>query len=222
MPGAGSATTSPTARYTAIITAAGQQQSFRATSVQSGCACGNTDRISQVTDVATNQGSQQITYTSNGQTGHVTVLVTGGNAYVLGDAFALTNYMGYKPDAAASYSNQWIQIPPTDPDFRAVSTDVTLSSSVGDLYLPLPVSLSPNRSVNGRVVIGVMGTTPATTNSPAATVSLYARATGIPLPVEEDIVRGNYSAGLTFSHWNERLRIVAPANATPISTTGLE
>jgi hypothetical protein len=27
---------------------------------------------------------------------------------------------------------------------------------------------------------------------------------------------------LKFSHWNERVRIATPANATPISTTGLE
>jgi hypothetical protein len=103
-----------------------------------------------------------------------------------------------------------------------VSADVTLPSSISDLSLPRPLRLSPNRKVNGRAVIGVMGTKPATASSPALTMSLYAQASGIPLPVEEDIVKGDYLASLKFSHWNERVRIATPANATPISTTGLE
>jgi hypothetical protein len=53
-------------------------------------------------------------------------------------------------------------------------------------------------------------------------MTLYARASGTPLPVEEDVVKGDYSGSVSFSHWNERLHIATPPDATPISITGLE
>jgi hypothetical protein len=210
-------TTSPNILFASMLIAGEQQRSVHFSSIQSAGA----DRVLMTVDAGVTQGIQRITCTCNGQLGHVTVLVTGGNAYVLGDTFGLTNYMHYKSDAVANYSERWIQIPPTDPNFKAVSADVTLASSIGDLYAPTPRWLSAGGG-KGSSLIGVSGTKPATANSPAITVSLYTRATGKPLPVEEDIVKGTYQAKLTFEHWNERVQIATPANATPISTTGLE
>jgi hypothetical protein len=201
-----------------MLSAGEQQRSVHVTSVQSV----GTERIVELADSGSTQGIQRITFTYNAQIGHVTVLVIGETAYVRGDSFTLTNYMRYRPDAATTYSGQWIQIPRTDPDFKRVSRDVTLPSSVGDLSIPPPLRLSPNRELNGRAVTGVTGTQGATPNAAAITVSLYARPSGIPLPVEQDVVQGGYLARVTFSRWNERVRIAAPANAIPISTTGLE
>jgi hypothetical protein len=82
-----------------MLIAAAQQQSVHYTSVQSS----GSDHVVQVADVGLDQGIQRITCTCNGQLGHVTVLVTGGNAYVLGDTFGLINYMGYNSDAATTY-----------------------------------------------------------------------------------------------------------------------
>jgi len=217
VPAAGSATSSPTNLYTAMIAAGKKQESVHYTSIQNV----GTDRVVMSADVAATQGIQRIAYTKNGQTGHVLVAVTGGNAYVLGDAFTLVNYMGYNAAAAAAYSDQWIQIPPTDPDFKAVTANVTLPSSVGELDVPTPLVDSPSMEVNGRVVIGVMGTAPATSSSSSMIVSLYAGPAGR-LPFEEYVMQGNSQSTTRFSRWNERIKIGAPVNATPISDTGLE
>lgn len=93
---AASSASSPDSLYSSMLIAAAQQKSVHYTSVQD-CGCTSAAHIVQVTDVASNQGIQRITVTAGGQTSHVTVLVTGGNAYVLGDSFALTNYMGTSP-----------------------------------------------------------------------------------------------------------------------------
>jgi hypothetical protein len=217
VPAAG-ATTSPSTLFASILDAGEQQQSVHYISTASSTS----SHVVQVADVGPGQGIQRITCTCKGQLGHVTVLVTGGNAYVLGDTFGLINYMGFNADAATTYSERWVQIPPTDRNFKAVSSDVTLPSSIIDLSLPRPLRPSPNREVKGRAVIGVTGTVPATAGSPALTMTLYARASGTPLPVEEDVVKGDYSGSVSFSHWNERLHIATPPDATPISITGLE
>jgi len=218
VPAAGSTTLSAQNLYASMIVAGKAQESVHYTSIQNA----GVDRVVMSADVAATQGIQRITYTSNGQTGHVLVAVTGGNAYVLGDTFTLINYMGYNAAAAASYSEQWIQIPPTDPDFKAVSADVTLPSSIGELDVPTPVADSSSMEVNGKLVIGVMGTAPATSSSDVSTVYLYARSTGRPLPVQEYVMQGDSQTTTTFSRWNERVNIGTPANATPISNTGLE
>jgi hypothetical protein len=216
-PSAGAAATSPSKFFVSMLAAGERQQSVRVGSVQNEGA----GRIVQVTDAGRTQGVQQITYTNSGQTGHVTVLVTGGNAYVVGDAFTLANYMGFNADAAAAYAGQWIEIPSTDPDFKAVASDVTLSSAIGDLSVPQPVEQSPSTVIAGRIVTGVTGTQPAAAGSTAMMVSFFARETGTPLPVEEIILKGSYQATVTFSNWNERVRLTIPTHATLISTVGL-
>jgi hypothetical protein len=209
--------TSPTALLRSILVSAEAENAVRYVSVQSA----GTDRISEVTDAAWDQGIQRITYTHAGQTGHVTVLLKSGTAYVNGDTFALTSYMGYDPDASATYSGRWIEIPSGDHDYNAVSTDVTMPEAV-QLYVPTPLWLSSSGDVQGRPAIGVSGAKTATATSPAMTVTLFAQAAGPPLPVEQDIVKGAYTATVTFSRWNEKVRIAAPPSPTPIATTGLE
>jgi hypothetical protein len=128
-----------------ILVAGEAQKSVHYVSVQSAGG----DRIVEVADAAWDQGIQRITYTHAGQTGHVTVLVTPGTAYVNGDTFALTSYMGYGPDAASAYSGRWIEIPSSDHDYNAVSSDVTMPQAV-QLYVPTPVWLSSMRLLRAR------------------------------------------------------------------------
>jgi hypothetical protein len=217
---AASSATSPDTLFRAMLLAGQQQHSVHYVSVQQ---CGCAARIVEVTDAGATEGIQRVTVSSAGQIGHVTVLVTGGGAYVLGDVFSLVNYMGYKPEAAATYAGQWIQIPPTDPDYRAVSADVTLPSLMADLYVPGPLALSRARKIAGRTVMGVTGRRPATATSRALTVSIYAQAHGLPLPVEEDVVNGLDRSTVSFSRWNEPVQVDAPAdNVISIMGTGLE
>ena len=215
-PSAG-ATIAPSALYSSILVAGEEQHSVHYVSVQTS----GPDRIVEVADAARTEGIQRITYTQGGQTGKVTVLVTPASAYVRGDAFALAKYMGYAEAASVVYSERWIQIPVTDPDYAPVSTDVTMPEAV-EVYVPAPVWSSSSAPIQGQAVVGVSGSRPATAKSPALSITLWARATGTPLPLTQEITKGLYSATVTFTRWNEPLRISAPSDATPIGSTGLE
>src|SRR5690349_4500560 len=83
------ATSSPQALLTSILSAGRAQHSVHYVSD----ARLGTLRVIQVADAATAQGIQRITYVKAGHSGHVTVIVSGRNAYVRGDVFALANYM---------------------------------------------------------------------------------------------------------------------------------
>ena len=52
--------------------------------------------------------------------------------------------------------------------------------------------------------------------------TLYAKASGKPLPVEDRATGGSAVLITRFSRWNERFHITVPVSATPIGTTGLE
>jgi hypothetical protein len=174
-----------------------------------------------VGDAATSHGIQRITFTRAGKTGHVTVIVSSDTAYIRGDAFVLVNYMGFKPIAAAKYANAWVLIPRSDRDFPTVALGVRLRSTIDELRLRSPLSLAPETSIRGIRVFGVRGKLPASSGL-AVIATLYAQATGSPLPVREEAARGGLQWTVTFSRWNESVRVVVPPTAVPISSTGLE
>jgi hypothetical protein len=176
--------------------------------------------VVQVADVGPTTGIQRITYTRAGKAGKVTVIVSGRTAYVRGDVFALVNYMGFKPAAAATYAHRWVSIPHSDRDYATVAGDVTLPSVMNSLKGPGRPLAAASATVAGRRVVGVQWRTIVGGKPVVAT--LYAQASGKPLPVQERVTRGSSLASLTFGHWNEALHVGAPKSAIPISTTGLE
>jgi hypothetical protein len=178
--------------------------------------------VTQVADVGVRSGVQRITVRAGRSSGLVTVIVSGGNAYIrASDVFVLVGYMGFNPQAAARYVGRWVLIPPTDGDFATVSAAVTLPTTVEEIGLSRRIRRSPATTKNGRSVDVFSGKTPRSLGTQLA-ATLYASATGTPLPVEEQVHQGTVESTLVFSDWNESITAAAPAGAIQISKTGLE
>jgi hypothetical protein len=206
---------SPQETVTAILAAARAQQSVHyVTDARFG-----TFHTRMVCDVGRTRGIQRITFQSEGKTGTVTVLVVAGSAYLRGDSFVLTRYMGFKAAGSAGYAGKWVRIPRTDRHYAAVAEAVTLSSAIGELRLAGPLSALPETTIAGRRVLGIKG---ATTGKPKVPEALYARAQGLPLPVGEIASDGTAVVVTNLSGWNEAVHVAVPPHAAAIATTGLE
>lgn len=205
-----SASGSPTKLMASILTAGRAQHSVHYV----GSATRGAVRVKQVADVGISQGIQRITYSRGAKIGHATVIVSANTAYVRGDAFIFVNYMGYKPVAAKKYAGAWIRIPHGDPDYSVVAEAVTLPSTIEEFRLTRSLSIVPSTTIAGQRVIGVKGKGPGQ----SLFTTLYARATGLPLPVES---KTRYGKAI-FSKWNEPIAVAVPMSAVPISKTGLE
>jgi hypothetical protein len=214
VPTAVDAASSPRESLNAILTAARAQRSVHYVAI----ATNGVSRTRLVCDVATASGIQRITYSIGGRTGKVTVLVDSGTAFIRGDSFVLSTYLGFRAPASAKYANTWIRVPRTDRAYGAISAAVTLPSTIDELRLAGPLSFLPQKTVAGQKVTGIKGTI----GRPAAQAALYARAHGTPLPVGEVETFGKALDETLFSHWNEAVHLQVPARAVPIATTGLE
>lgn len=171
-----------------------------------------------VCDVAENRGIQRISITKAGRTGRVTVLVIHHIAYIRGDAFAMHAYMGFSSSQASRYRGRWLSIPHGFPTYGTVAAAVTLPSFVHKLGFTNSSLVGVTATFRGRKVIGVRRT--GTVEGLHTVETLYARASGAPLPVAVIQVAPSksYHQTLTMSDWNEPVRVTAPAHSVPIST----
>jgi len=212
VPSAVSASGTPAQLLASILAAARAQHSVRyVTSASLGSS-----HVSQVGDAGANQGIQRITFRAAGKTGRVTVMFVDGSAYLRGDAFTLVDYLGFKAGTAAAYAGRWILVPHSDGSYSTIAAGVTFASAIGELRLSAPLTRLPNTTIAGTRVIALRGKSSTAPGSVAAT--LYARAAGPPLPVREVAKAGTTRAVVTFSRWNEPVRLSVPAAAVPIST----
>ena len=211
VPSAVSASGTPTQLLASILAAARAQHSVH---YVSSASLGNS-HVSQVGDAGATKGIQRITFRTAGKTGHVTVIFVANSAYLRGDAFTLVDYLGFKAGAAAAYAGRWILVPHSDSAYSTIAAGVTFTSAIGELKLSPPLTSAPDTTIDGRRVIGVRGKSSTAPGSVAAT--LYARASGPPLPVREVATAGKTRAVVTFSRWNEPVSLAVPASAVPIS-----
>ena len=168
-----------------------------------------------VGDAAADRGVQYVTYRAGGHTGHVTVRVVENTAYIKGDAFALTSYVGFSAAQAAKYAGKWVLIPHTSSAFKSVAAAVRLGSNIDELQLSPPFTKLGTSTMQGQRVIGIRGR--ETQNGFTATATLYVRAAGPPLPVSEVATEGTIRASVVFSKWNERVTVSAPSGAVTLS-----
>jgi hypothetical protein len=208
-----SASTSPAQTLASALDAARSQRSVHY--VSDGNA--GTVHVTMVGDAGLDRGIQRITVRKGGRTGHVTVLVVANTAYVRGDAFTLQNYMGFKAPDAAEYAGKWILIPHDAGGFATVAAGVRLASTIDETKLPAPLVSVPATVVNGERVVGVASTRRVSGHT--VTETLYIRAKGVPLPVVEVARQGSSSFKVTFSGWNERVRVVAPSHVVHLANT---
>jgi hypothetical protein len=168
-----------------------------------------------VGDAGLDRDIQRVTYRKGGNTGHVTVLVVADTAYVRGDVFAPTNYMGFSAARAASLAGHWMQIPHTARGYATVAAAVRLRSTLSELVLPRPRLALPETTLDGQRVLGIRSTT--TASGQRVTYTLYVRAARPMLPVAEVAHGGANQMSVTFSNWNKPVTVSPPTDAKQIA-----
>jgi hypothetical protein len=162
-------------------------------------------------DAALDRGRQQIAFTKAGQTGHATVLVVNNTAFIKGDAFTLTNYM----QIPATLANRWLSLSHTASGFKTVAEAVRLGSTLDQLKMVAPLRAATGRLIAGTRTIAIRGNVPQ--GGVTVLSTLYVRATGVPLPVEQVSTESSGATDIiTFSHWQEPVTVTPPGKATPI------
>ena len=212
LPSAAAAADSPSKALASILAAARTQASVHYTSTTDFGA----EQLSFVGDAGLQDGSQFITFHKSGKTGHVTVIVSGNTAYIRGDAFTLVNYLGFKAAPAADYAGRWVRFPHTDKGYPTLAAGVTLPSVVAELTVGGQLSSVPTTQIAAQQVFGVRGTdSPSSGGTTVNTV--YARAAGPPLPVQETATHDKINLSVIFSKWNETIAITAPRASVAIA-----
>jgi hypothetical protein len=212
LPAASAAAASPTKVLASILDAGHAKSSLHYTSKGNYGAV----QVNFVGDARAGEGIQQITYSKAKKSGHVTVIVSANTAYVRGDAFTLANYIGFEKAAASKYAGEWVRFPNTDTGYATVAAGVTLSAAVDELKLEGRLSRVPATTIDGRRVLGVRGTQSAA-GKKSIVDTIYAQASGSPLPVKEVVTQGASSLIVNFSAWNQHFDLAAPKTSVPIS-----
>jgi hypothetical protein len=204
---AASAAGSPPAFNAAVHAAAKAQRSVHYVSHSKGPEL----EVTIVADAGRDEGIQHITVRSAKKSGRATVIVSAGVAYLRGDAFTLSRFLGFTTSSATDYARVWIRIVPTSPSFGAIAEAVTLASAIDDLgprgTLAFARTAPGLRAVRGTLVQS--GTQIVDT--------LYARGAGTPLPVKEVVIRPGVVATNVLSGWNRQVHVAVPAKTIPIS-----
>ena len=224
------ASSSPTALQASIAAAVRAQHSVRITQVArtTGALAKLYDKVTVMTDAGATQGARQYSFQQGKTSKSLAVLVLADADYVrASSATLLINSLGFRVAASIKYAGVWIAIPRANRAYATVANGVTLASAYDELSLPSP-SLGPERTVDGRRVRTL--STDTTQNGTVLNATLYAQATGPPLPVLEIStlqqggahVTGRLQSVATLTDWNAPLHVVAPPNAVPLAKTGLQ
>jgi len=156
-------------------------------------------RVTIVGDVGKTTGTQQVTFTQSGKSGHVTVRVVNGTAYFRGDAFALQNFMGVPVANATRYAGDWVRVPHTAKQYAAIAADVTLPSFAANLAFNGTVS-----KIKGGIAI--------TTGTGGVKLFL----TKNHLPTRETGKGSGGTLSMTAGRWNESVHVPVPAKTVPV------
>jgi hypothetical protein len=200
------------ARYAAVLAAMQSQRSVHYVATERV----GTTHVTYVGDIGATQGIQRVVFSARGRTGQVTEVVSNHRAWIRGDAFALSQFLAFPDSIATKYAGRWVNVPSSD--YAGVAEDVTLGSAIDTLRLKAPIAAAPARRIGGRSVIGIRGR--SSFGGVRTEDTLYARAAGLPLPVAE-IGTGEAATNVTFSRWNEAVRVTVPTHAVTVTDRAL-
>jgi hypothetical protein len=123
--------------------------------------------------------------------------------------------MGFSAAEAAAFAGHWLSLSHTAPGFATVAAAVRLASAVDQVKLPAPIHAGAAKKVDGLATNALVST--QTKNNVKLVQTLYVRAAGAPLPVEESVVRnGTLVSRVVFTRWNEHVTAAVPAGAVPL------
>ncbi|MGO9332817.1 MAG: hypothetical protein ACLQCU_01970 [Acidimicrobiales bacterium] len=201
----------------AAVAATKRQSSFHFVETASQ----GSDEVSVVGDIGTSSGEQHVTMHEGTRTGHLTLLLAGGTAYVQGDVAGLESFTGLSAKLSAKFSGDWISVPSTNQGFASIAGSLAVKTAAAQ-FVKLPGKLTRGKTSTelGHPAVAVK----AAQSSKTGTLSLtmYVATTGAVLPIMvEGTTRASGSAARSltarFSDWGEALRLTAPNGAVPIA-----
>jgi hypothetical protein len=203
---AGASAPNPYAQMKLVFANANAQQSVRVTTTanQSGM------KILEITDAGRSEGRQTIALTSGGKTNTLTSELIGGQLFVKGDAAILTSYLALSQGNANELAGQWFGIPKSSGYYAEVAQGLTLSTGITEVTMTSSVKSAPNTTINGAKVEVLKGMSVKSSLEASFKEALYFTVAKKPLPVEvTQSVQGSVGT-IAFSHWNEKIDLVAP------------
>lgn len=206
LPAGATSTPTPYAQMKAVIADADAEHSVRVTTTarESGMT------IVQTTDAGRSAGRQSVTLSGSGTSNTVVAELIAGALYVKGDAAILTSYLGLSQADANELAGQWFGIPKSSGLYAEVAQGLTISSALAEVTMTSSVTTSSAVTLAGERVDVLKGTSVKSSLEPSFKESLYLSIATKPLPVEvTQSVKGSQGT-IVFSHWNEKIALVAP------------
>ncbi len=203
---AGASAPNPFAQMKLVLANANAQQSVRVTTTanQSGM------KILEITDAGRSEGRQSITLTSGGKSNTIIGELIAGQLFVKGDAAILTSYLALSQGNANELAGQWFGIPKSSGYYAEVAQGLTLSTGIAEVTMTSTVKSAPNTTIDGTKVEVLKGMSVKSSLEASFKEALYFTIAKKPLPVEvTQTVQGSVGT-IAFSHWNEKIDLVAP------------
>jgi hypothetical protein len=203
---AGASSTTPYQQMRQVVADADAKLGVRVTTTASMSGM----KIVQVTDAGRSTGRQTITLSQPGKSNTLLAELIKGALYVKGDDAILTAYLGLTQSSANELADQWFGIPKSSGYYAEVAQGLTISTGMAEVTMTPSVTSAPAAILDGVKVDVLKGTSVKSSLEPSFKETLYLSTAKKPLPVEvTQSVQGSLGT-VTFSHWNEKIVLVAP------------
>jgi len=194
----------PAARLASLVKAVQAQHSVHYVSVEKH----GTISVTMVGDVGAKAGIQRITYRSGEKTGHLTVVVSRRTAYMRGDAFTLEGFLGFPHAGSVKYADTWLRFRHTAAAYVPIAENVTFATTINGLKPAGRLTVVPRTKIDGQAVVGIRGTTRIQGQKVVRT--LWVAPSGKRLVVSDVTTAPGGSLTVTYSRWNEPVRVRVP------------
>ncbi len=168
-------------------------------------------------DIGTFEG-RQIIDTDQAQ---AEVVQIGQEAYIRGNATAISNFFGLTKNDPQQLANTWISVLPSDGgEYTTVIDAVTLKSDFQDESKSISGPLSEGHpvTVDGQRCLPITGHVASGTGA-TATATLYVTDSKRPLPVALKASNNTVVSTTTWSRWGQPATLTAPSD--PVSFSSL-
>jgi len=175
-----------------------------------------------VGDATPTEGRQLITVHQGDHTGQVQYILVKKIVYLRGDAFGLTQNLGFTSAEAKKYAEKWISIVPADEEYSSFATILTLKDTLEQISIKGPYA-SKTVTVFGQTEISISGTTTnLSSNHVKSNATLFVSSPGTPLPVlftgSTVVNRKKVTVSLAFSNWGESVLLSPPSKSIPATS----
>jgi hypothetical protein len=139
--------------------------------------------------------------------------------YVRSNVAGLTTIYQLSATDAATYTNQWLTVTPSDAEYSSIAYATDLTSDFGQVRFAGAVTESGVLRVEGRRVRALSGVVPPIDGAPRFDGTLYVTATGRALPVVFDEKNARASVSVSWADWGHRYVLHAPTSTAVFPTS---